>query len=432
MVWLAGVGYGQTVAPAVLKNSAAGAVNRFYRVVPSGLSWCDTGEKASDLRRALLDAVDSAAFFGLDRRDYLPDLLQWADSMLRAGQVHAQWRDWDRWYTEAALAFARDLYEGAGVRERLSYDGVSGSYTVRDDQYLAEGLARVGSGAGLRGWMADLVPDGPGYRVMRDSLAGYLAVARDSVRALRTQASVRVARLGQAMNALRWVDHFHFDRRIVVSIASAELRYYQGDSLRLRMKVVVGEPSKRTPRFAAWCDGVVLYPYWNVPHKIAARELLPLFKLTPTVAASMEFQVVDSRGRQVDPSKLPWASYTAANFPYQVRQAPGCFNALGVIRFNINSPFDVYMHDTNTKEAFASAYRYYSHGCIRLERPIDLGVALLDDHLDTTFLKSCFKDQRPIPVTLDKAVPVFVLYSTVGVAPSGKLTWYKDVYHLDN
>lgn len=90
------------------------------------------------------------------------------------------------------------------------------------------------------------------------------------------------------MNAQRWTGHFRFGQMVVVNIASAELRYYRQDTLVLGMKVVVGQPSKRTPRFAAWCDGVVLYPYWNVPHKIAIRELLPVFRLAPGVVGLSE------------------------------------------------------------------------------------------------------------------------------------------------
>jgi hypothetical protein len=444
-------GYGQVVVrpwwakdtvigSGVLQTAAKGTLNRFYRLSPSGL--------AGGLRQALIAVVDSAAFYGLERGDYLPEVLQEADSMVNAGSLHAQWRDWDRWYTEAALAIARDLYEGAGMDKRLSYDGVSGSYAEQDAQFLVEGLARVHSGSDLREWMSGLLPRDTVYRVMRDSLALYLGMVRDSIAVIndsvRGAAGLstagawalapvsRLCQLSQAMNTRRWVNHFHFDRMVVVNIASAQLRYYHRDSLVLSMKVVAGQPSKRTPRFAAWCNGVVLYPYWNVPHKIAVSELLPVFKLAPLMVASTGMQVVDSKGRPVDPSKISWASYTAANFPYQIRQTPGCFNALGVIKFNINSPFDVYLHDTNVKKAFASAYRYYSHGCIRLERPLDLGQALLDGHLDTTFLQSCFKDQRPVPLTLDKAVPVLVLYNTVSVSPLGKLIWYKDVYHLDD
>lgn len=203
-----GTGYGRTVAgvcllkdttirPARLTNTTAaeGSVARFYQLTSSGLSWCARGNKTVGLRGALLSAVDSAAFYGLERGNYLPDLLQWADSMVQAGQMPAQWRDWDRWYTEAALTLARDMYEGAGIEDRLSYDGVSERYAAGDEQYLAEGLARVSSGARFTEWLAGLVPDDAGYRLMRDSLALYLRIAKDSRRSLCAPALKRAERL---------------------------------------------------------------------------------------------------------------------------------------------------------------------------------------------------------------------------------------------
>ena len=113
-----------------------------------------------------------------------------------------------------------------------------------------------------------------------------------------------------------------------------------------------------------------------------------------------------------------------------VRQSTGCDNALGVIKFNLTSPFDVYMHDTNLKSAFQSSYRYYSHGCIRLEKPIELGNFLLHGRLDPLFLQSCLKDQKPVTVKPDKPVPVFVVYGMAGFDAMNNVIYYKDIYRL--
>lgn len=239
-----------------------------------------------------------------------------------------------------------------------------------------------------------------------------------------------IARLSIALNTLRWVHHFHFERVIIANIPSATLRYYAADTLNLHMRIVAGQTSKRTPRFAGWVDGLVLYPYWNIPRNIATGELLPVFRKAPGLATVMQIQVLDSRGRELDPAAVPWARYTAADFPYTLRQAPGCENALGVLKFNITSPFDVYMHDTNVKRAFGSSWRFLSHGCIRLEKPFLLGDILLDHRLDTVMLNSCLRDQQPVPVDLRPRVPVFVLYNTVQAFPDGTVRWFKDIYHL--
>ncbi len=141
-------------------------------------------------------------------------------------------------------------------------------------------------------------------------------------------------------------------------------------------------------------------------------------------------QVIDGSGKVIDHHRLNWSSFHTGYFPYTIRQSTGCDNALGVIKFNINTPYGVYLHDTNNKTAFLSASRYFSHGCIRLEEPIDLGNRVLSNKLDTAFLQSCFREQRPIYKPLSAPVPVFVVYMPVMTDAKGKIIYYKDVYRL--
>ncbi|MBS1562751.1 MAG: L,D-transpeptidase family protein, partial [Bacteroidetes bacterium] len=224
--------------------------------------------------------------------------------------------------------------------------------------------------------------------------------------------------------------HFRFDKWIVINIPSASLRYYEYDSCRISCRVVVGKPSTRTPRFAASCNEVILYPYWNVPRSIAVKELLPLFKRIPSLPDSLEMQLLDASGRTVDLHTVQWASLSKTNFPYSIRQSTGCHNALGVVKFNLTSPYSVYLHDTNVKSAFRSSYRYYSHGCIRIEQPIRLAEALLPGQVDTSFLLACYRDLKPVTIRLPDPVPVFVIYAMAGHDASGNLTLFRDIYHL--
>jgi murein L,D-transpeptidase YcbB/YkuD len=144
----------------------------------------------------------------------------------------------------------------------------------------------------------------------------------------------------------------------------------------------------------------------------------------------MNMQVIDRNGTVLDHHKMNWKNYSSKNFPYRFRQSTGCDNSLGVIKFNITDPYSVYLHDTNNKIAFFSGYRYYSHGCIRVEQPIELANVLLTGRADTSFLNACYKQQVPVPVDLLKPVPVFVIYSTAATDASGKIKYYKDIYGL--
>ena len=59
----------------------------------------------------------------------------------------------------------------------------------------------------------------------------------------------------------------------------------------LAMKAVVGKTGNETPIFRDTLDQIVVNPYWNVPPKIAANEILPLLERDPGYLARnhMEF-----------------------------------------------------------------------------------------------------------------------------------------------
>jgi murein L,D-transpeptidase YcbB/YkuD len=143
----------------------------------------------------------------------------------------------------------------------------------------------------------------------------------------------------------------------------------------------------------------------------------------------MNLQVLNSKGRVVSPYSINWKSYNKNNFPFTFRQSTGCDNALGVIKFNLTNPYSVYMHDTNVKSVFASAKRYLSHGCIRLERPMELAELLAPGKIDNDLLEACVKGQQPKTIDIPD-IPVFVIYVPVEYAADGTIQYLDDVYHL--
>jgi murein L,D-transpeptidase YcbB/YkuD len=155
-----------------------------------------------------------------------------------------------------------------------------------------------------------------------------------------------------------------------------------------------------------------------------------MFKRNYHLVEAMNMQVLDNRARILSPSSISWSSYTNKNFPYHFRQSTGCDNSLGVIKFDLTDPFNVYMHDTNSKNLFFSEYRYYSHGCIRIQKPLELANLILPTPVDSNFVKSCLKEQRPVNLSLTQPIPVFVIYNTVDVDKKNVIIYYKDVYNI--
>lgn len=410
------VGAQQGVAPRPLSNPSR--VEAFYRQREGRLYWFRAGATMEDTMRSELIRIfkEDAVFQGLDSLKYLSMLPAIADSLNTADSLVV-----DRMFTDAALAYFMDLYRGdPKLRTKVGSDEITGKYEPGDRQYISELLDKANSSALLKEMVQALEPSQPQYRSLKNELQKQLQLGDRK----------KVASLAISLNNFRWCLHFRFQRFAVVNIASAQLNYFEQDSVKLTMRIVAGKPSTMTPRFVTYCNEVILYPYWNVPRSIAVNEILPFCKKSLLVLDVLKMQVINSRGEIIDPKRLDWKKFTAKNFPYRFRQSTGCDNALGVIKFNLTSPYSVYLHDTNLKSAFKEEKRYFSHGCIRIEKPLELANELLEDKLDEAFLNASIKGQQPIVKKVAKPVPVFVLYMTAEAAANGAVQYFGDVYDL--
>lgn len=250
--------------------------------------------------------------------------------------------------------------------------------------------------------------------------------------ALNIPLKKRLEDLNSAINTIRWLFCIKQSEHVViVNIPSATLLVYEQGKAILESRIIVGKPSTRTPTLCSKITEVILYPYWMVPYSIATKELLPSIKKNAGYINANGYQVVDRQGRIVNPYKINWQSLSRSNFPYIIRQSTGCDNALGLIKLNFYNPFSVYLHDTPTKNLFKSNKRFYSHGCMRVEKAMELGHLVLKTNsiaIDTLEQKGCLRNQSPIIVPADEIIPVFVLYNTIWTDAQGKISFYPDIY----
>ena len=395
-------------------------VERFYRLSGNKLRWCSPSVESVQLRKILFDNIGNSAVHGLQKSKYHFTELQPVIAKAFSVEDSLTAMQADRVFTDAAIAYCKDVYQGSGIAAWLMFDEISKKYEEADNSFLLNKLAFIRSANDLTVFLNSLEPKTKEYSVLKNKLQ----YRSDTLTALQ------VRQLTTSVNFYRWVHHFNFEKYIVVNIPSATLRYYEYDSLKLPMKLVVGKRSTKTPRFAAYCNQVILYPYWNVPASIALKELLPKIKRNPKYIDELNMQLINSKGQVVDHYSLNWSNYSSRYFPFRLRQSTGCDNSLGVIKFDLTSPFSVYLHDTNNKKAFLSSTRFLSHGCIRLEKPIDLANNILFNRIDNKYLEACLKDQVPVPIQVTKPVPVFVIYRTAATGSNNELIFYKDIYGL--
>jgi murein L,D-transpeptidase YcbB/YkuD len=230
------------------------------------------------------------------------------------------------------------------------------------------------------------------------------------------------------MERWRWLPHDLGAFHVLVNIPEFRVAVVQDDTAIYSTRVVVGKPSTPTPLFSNAIRNIVVNPYWNVPASIVAKEIAPHMLANPGYVAREDMQIV-SGGQVLDASAVDWASVTQSNWHYTIRQLPGDSNALGRIKFLFPNDHDVYLHDTNEKSLFANSMRAYSHGCIRVQNPMDFAAALLtyEPGLTTDQLEAMYGPTERW-VTLKAHIPVHIAYFTLRVDPDGTMHSYADVY----
>lgn len=254
-----------------------------------------------------------------------------------------------------------------------------------------------------------------------------------SLHELNIPLSTRIQQLQLSINYFRWLNCISRKQTVVVvNIPAAYMKVYRRSQVILEMRMVVGKKSTPTPTLTSIINEVILYPYWHVPYSIATKEILPILKRNPGYINTGNYQVLNRSGNIVNPYAVRWRSLSRSYFPYLIRQSTGCDNALGLLKLNFNNPFSVYLHDTNKKNVFKYNKRYYSHGCMRMEKPMELGYLLLKNNqvaIDTLEQKGCLRNQSPVMVPVDDQVPVIVWYNPAGVDSSGRVLFFEDVYN---
>ncbi|MBL7728641.1 MAG: L,D-transpeptidase family protein, partial [Dinghuibacter sp.] len=249
-----------------------------------------------------------------------------------------------------------------------------------------------------------------------------------------------------------------------VNLPGYYARVFDKDTLVMQTRVIVGRPVNRTPVLNSEISNMVLWPTWSVPYSIATKEMLPIAKRNPGYFDRRGFKVYDWKGRRVNPHTVNWAKYSGRSLPYRFQQNEGGGNALGVIKFNFENPYAVYLHDTNQRYLFERSSRALSHGCVRVQlwdsmakflirrtKPympvyetyskdsitaagdtVHYSKTLLKDSIFVIAdsLKSIMAKRRNMALMMPERVPIYIRYFSCE-AVAGKLVFYDDIYSED-
>lgn len=267
----------------------------------------------------------------------------------------------------------------------------------------------------------------------RHGLAVDGKVGANTLAALNVPVQERVRQLVLDLERWRWLDGPLPADRIEVNVPAFRLEGYRQGRRQLAMKVVVGKDSWKTPVFRDEMVYVEINPYWNVPASIAEEEILPQVRRDPSYLAAEDMEVLRgwNGGAAIDPATIDWSSVDPDEIRF--RQRPGKGNALGLIKFIFPNRFDVYLHDTPAQAAFDRPRRARSHGCVRVERPLDLAHFVFADRRDWNRRRvaKAIESGRNQRVNLRQPLPVMILYRTAFVAADGTAHFRDDVYGYD-
>ena len=257
------------------------------------------------------------------------------------------------------------------------------------------------------------------------------AVGPATLAEINTPIEERIATMEINLERRRWMEDDLGERYVFVNLADQFLKVVDNGRTIHAARTVVGKPYHRTPVFSEIMKYVVINPDWTVPNSIARNEYLPKLRQSPGALSAQNIHVYAGNGR-IDPYSVNWNAIQPSGFRYTLRQDPGPGNALGVIKFMFPNPYSVYIHDTPSKGLFSRSQRTFSHGCMRVQNPIELGEVILGAQGWTADrIRSVVASGRKTAVTLEQPIPVHVTYLTAWVNKDGTVHFRNDVYDRD-
>lgn len=250
--------------------------------------------------------------------------------------------------------------------------------------------------------------------------------------ALNVTPAMRRQQVVTNLERWRWLADDLGEKHVLVNIAGFELKVIDNNKTVLRKPVIVGRDYRRTPVFSDRIRYLVFNPTWTVPHKLAIKDKLPDIKADPAYLTRLGFTVFDQQQNRVDPAQVDWSKVTERGFAYRLVQGPGPLNALGQVKFMFPNQYDVYLHDTPSRELFSKSGRAFSSGCVRVAEPLDLAALLLQDsgftraQIDAIVAKGELRT-----VFLKKPIPVHIEYWTAWIDSDNQVNFRNDIYERD-
>ncbi|WP_158795294.1 L,D-transpeptidase family protein [Pedobacter sp. L105] len=317
----------------------------------------------------------------------------------------------------------------------------------------------------------DIQPKSENYKALQHTLA---TLQKDPSRNADTIKTIEAN-----LERLRWQIPGISQEYVEVNIPDFSLTWFNKQDTVIHMKVCVGgrreegyedkmkvyqasqdlddkPKNHQTPILLSTFNAIQANPVWNIPVSIAQSEIYNQASRDPYYLSNSNMKVYYKGQLITEPDTIQWKKYSRAHLPFQFKQGSGAGNALGKFKFIFDNGSSIYLHDTNNKSAFNLSNRAISHGCVRVEKPLEFAEKLVNDKyefdqlrmevglppLDTTrmdvFKKKLAKKADTVNVfqlkpkwfNTRKNISVFINYRTAWLQ-NGAIQYRSDIYGLD-
>jgi len=293
----------------------------------------------------------------------------------------------------------------------------------------------------------------------------------------RTENEKRILLLN--MERFRWKMPETGESYVQVNIPDFKLTWFDKQDTVIAMKVCVGEKREagyedklkafiksgnlddkpknhETPLLFSKINSIQANPVWNIPVSIAQNEIYWMARRDPYYLSNSNINVYYKDKLIGEPDTINWSRYSRDKLPFKFKQGSGGGNALGKFKFIFDNGSSIYLHDTNNKTGFSLANRAISHGCVRVEKPLEFAQLLVKDpytydklrvevdllpvdstHMDWYKKRMARKADtlkafqlKPAWFGPKKPVPLLITYYTAW-SQNDKIEYRPDVYGMD-
>lgn len=333
---------------------------------------------------------------------------------------------------EMLMASALLRYSEAMQYGLIRPDSLDKNYFIKTQAPDRSKITAVFSAPDLLAFLDSIQPSSAAYLALQKALkSGKGALNRNKEDAAQT--------IKLNLERLRWKNQPDAQKYVWVNIPDFTLKVIEKGSAILEMKVCVGEArtdtdpgTKETPQLNSMIYSVQVNPIWNIPASIARKEISRYASNDPYYLSNNDIDVYKAGKRVSSPERIDWLSTDISQYTF--KQRPGEQNSLGKIKFIFNNNSSVYLHDTPARSAFKKKARAISHGCVRVEKPMELALALFGPGKTYDQIKTAMERSYPRAkyIGLPAKVPVYLTYITAWVDEQRILQIRNDIYGLDD